>query len=116
MAEEIRVFGLDDRTDRAALFTRAEARYARGAVPVADLEDRLRAFVQSMRGVLHAIPEAVGAYRVEQIELRVEVSAKGTVSLLGSGGELGGSGGMTLTLKRSEPEPRAAGVTPDGDA
>ena len=37
----------------------------------------------------------------ETVSVTAEVSAKGKVSLLGSGGELGGKGGITFTFKRS---------------
>jgi hypothetical protein len=112
MSQAITVFGLDDSQDRALGFNRAEARYARESVSAADLEARLRAFLDSMRGIIGSVPAALGEYAVDTIELKLEVSAKGTVSLLGSGGELGGTGGITLTLKRSgpplQPPPQAA--------
>jgi hypothetical protein len=46
------------------------------------------------------VPDVLGAYAVESIELSAEVSATGTVSLLGTGGEVSGSGGLTISLKR----------------
>jgi hypothetical protein len=41
-----------------------------------------------------------GSLEVEELTLSLEVTAKGSVSLLGTGGELGGTGGISLTLKR----------------
>jgi hypothetical protein len=37
--------------------------------------------------------------------MEVSVTAKGSVSLLGSGGEVSGQGGITLKLTRKKPEP-----------
>jgi hypothetical protein len=104
MTETISVFGLDDPDDRGFLFHRDDVRYTRGEVAATELETRLRTFVDSMRGVLDVIPGALGAYQLDTVELKLEVSAKGTVSLLGSGGEVGGTGGITLTLKRRASE------------
>ena len=38
--------------------------------------------------------------QLEEVELVVEVNGKGQVSLLGTGGELGGKGAITLKFKR----------------
>lgn len=101
-SDTISIFGLEGDDDRGMFFSRADARFQREAVKVADLEGALRAFLASMGGVLSAVPFALGEFRIDQIELSLEVSAKGAVSLLGSGGEVGGTGGVTLTLTRQE--------------
>jgi hypothetical protein len=38
--------------------------------------------------------------QLEEVELVIEVNGKGQVSLLGTGGELGGKGAIMLTFKR----------------
>ena len=54
-----------------------------------------------MKGIVMDLPEAVGPLRIDTVTLAVEISAKGTVSLFGTGGELAGGGGITFTLKRA---------------
>lgn len=38
--------------------------------------------------------------QLEEITLSVQVNAKGELSILGAGGEMGGSGGITLKFTR----------------
>jgi NTP pyrophosphatase (non-canonical NTP hydrolase) len=37
---------------------------------------------------------------LEEVELSIEVSSEGQISILGSGGKIGGSGGIKLSFKR----------------
>jgi hypothetical protein len=69
-------------------------------VPVEQLQQNIKGFLDKMRSVVEALPDALGAYRLEEITLSVEVTAKGQVGLLGTGGEVGGKGGLTFALKR----------------
>jgi hypothetical protein len=39
--------------------------------------------------------------RLEQVELSIEISSEGQISILGSGGKLGGKGGIKLSFKRA---------------
>jgi hypothetical protein len=41
-----------------------------------------------------------GVLRLDEVTLTVEVNAKGQLSILGTGGELGGSGGISLKFVR----------------
>jgi hypothetical protein len=94
------VLGVEDTTDRA-LMPALDARYERGKVSVAELRNRLGEFLDSMQSVLEPLPNALGAFNVDSVALKLEITAKGKVSLLGTGGELGGTGGVTITLKRA---------------
>jgi hypothetical protein len=40
---------------------------------------------------------------LEEVELSIEVSSEGQISILGSGGKIGGSGGIKLSFKRRQP-------------
>ena len=51
-----------------------------------------------MGSVLDGVPAAMGDYRLEQVQISAEVSAKGQLSLLGTGGELAGKSGLTFTF------------------
>ena len=52
------------------------------------------------QNLLKSLPGEIGAYSLSEMTLAVTVTAKGSVSLLGSGGELTGQGGITLKLTR----------------
>lgn len=98
---EIRILGRDnDESDRAWGFSRDEERLALRSVPVDILRDQLAGFLASMSEALTVVPNVLGQFEVDELTLSLDVTAKGSVSLLGTGGELGGSGGLSLTLKR----------------
>ena len=40
---------------------------------------------------------------LEEVELSIEVSSEGQISILGSGGKIGGTGGIKLSFKRRHP-------------
>ncbi|MEV4348532.1 hypothetical protein AB0J83_29095 [Actinoplanes sp. NPDC049596] len=108
-SETIRVFGLDDgqagRAERG-LFRRAdEFRLGWGDVPAEVLRERIETFLASMRSVLAGVDTAFGEYRLDQVQISAEVSAKGQVSLLGTGGELAGKSGLTFTFKIPDVQP-----------
>ena len=49
------------------------------------------------------IAEPAHGLQLEEITLSVQVNAKGELSILGTGGEIGGSGGITLKFARPKP-------------
>ena len=49
-------------------------------------------------------PATKSGFDLDAIEIHANISAKGTISLLGTGGELGGGGGIKFILKRSKSE------------
>jgi hypothetical protein len=57
-------------------------------------------FLASMQSVISGVADRVGEYRLDEVVISAEVSAKGQVSLLGTGGEIGGNAGLTFTFKR----------------
>jgi hypothetical protein len=90
--------------DRGAVLDRLSARYQRTKIGSEQLRENLGGFLDSMDDVVRRIPDVLGSFSVEKLEVSLEVSAKGTVSLIGAGGELGGSGGLTITLVRPSPQ------------
>ncbi|MEO0768510.1 MAG: hypothetical protein AAFY72_03615 [Cyanobacteria bacterium J06649_4] len=69
----------------------------------------LKAQLQQMKGVVDDVftedaqnttSETRSGFQLEEITLSVQVNGKGELSILGSGGELGGSGGITLKFTR----------------
>jgi hypothetical protein len=110
-AQEVWVLGLEDPGDRGFKFGRGEIRYERGKLTADQLRDRIGAFLDSMRPVVERIPATLGGLEVDTIALKLEITAKGKVSLVGTGGEIGGTGGITLTLSRPKtPEPAPHGA------
>jgi hypothetical protein len=101
--KEISIFGLEDSEgskDRGLFDRLQNLRYGRQKVDVDVLKQRLNDFLSCIQDVVQGIPDTLGDYTLDTITLAVEVSAKGQVSLLGTGGEIAGKGGLTFTLKR----------------
>jgi hypothetical protein len=103
-AQTVSILGLEDsdpgRTDRWTLKRSEEWRLGRAEVPVDVFHARVNRFLEAMRGVIADVPAAFGKYQLDQVTISAEVSAKGQISLLGSGGELAGKSGLTFTFKR----------------
>jgi len=78
-----------------------ERRVVPGVIDVEKLGDEVKAFMGAMEKVIGKLSGRVADYDLETISVTAEVSAKGRLSLLGSGGEVGGKGGLTFTFRRS---------------
>ena len=104
IVQMVSILGLEDsdpgRTDRWTLRHPEEWRLGRAEVPVDVFQARVTRFLESMRGVIAEVPAAFGNYQLDQVTISAEVSAKGQISLLGSGGELAGKPGLTFTFTR----------------
>jgi hypothetical protein len=90
----------DEDDDRGAVLDRVAARYQRTKLSGKQLRDNLGEFLDSLEEVVQRIPDALGGFSVDTIALSAEINAKGTVSLVGTGGEVGAKGGIAITLKR----------------
>jgi hypothetical protein len=107
MADEITIVAADlndpdPEGQVRGMFRKSEdIRYARVKVSAVEVQAHLIEFMNTMDRVVTELPPQVGGFALDSVTLAVEVSAKGTVSLLGTGGELAGKGGLTFTLKRS---------------
>ncbi len=95
--EVVSILGYEDAEERGWV----KQRIVRDVIDVEKLGDEVRAFMRAMESIIGQLAEEVGNYHMETISVTAEVSAKGKVSLLGSGGEVGGKGGLTFTFKRS---------------
>jgi hypothetical protein len=102
--QTISILGLEDseqgRPDRWTLKRPEDWRLGRAEVPLETFRQRVTGFVDSIGEVITGIPEAFGKYQLDQVTVGVEVSAKGQISLLGSGVELAGKSGLTFTFTR----------------
>ncbi|MFB7469233.1 hypothetical protein ACFCZ1_38070 [Streptomyces sp. NPDC056224] len=101
--EVIRVLGLEDGDDRSLFRRSQEWRLGRAEVPVEVFQERVSGFLDSMRSVIAALPANCGDFQLNEVTISAEVSAKGQISLLGSGGELAGSSSLTFTFTRGTP-------------
>jgi hypothetical protein len=79
---------------------RFDVRFRRRDVPVTALSDSLREFLGKMEETLSGVPSALSGFQINEITLSLEVSATGKVTMLGTGAEVTGTGGLTLTLTR----------------
>ncbi len=66
---------------------------------VETLKNSLTDFLQSINQLLAGIPTVTAPFKLDEIELSVEVSAEGSIQLVG-GVKVGATGGITLKLKR----------------
>jgi hypothetical protein len=73
----------------------------REPVPVARLNDEMANLVGGMHQVIARIEAESERWQLDEVQVAVEIGAKGSVSLLGTGGEVSGTGGLTFTFKRS---------------
>src|SRR5258708_4279006 len=100
----IRILALEDSSADRSLFRRpAEWKLGRSEVPVGEFSHRVATFLESMRHVITGLPEAFGNYELDQLTISAEVGARGRLSLLGSGGELAGTAGITFQFTKRVP-------------
>ena len=74
----------------------------RTEVPVDSVREHLASSLEGMEAALEAVPRALSAFRGEEVTLTLEVLATGKVSLVGTGAEVTGKGGLTLLLRRED--------------
>lgn len=68
---------------------------------VDELSVNVNLFLEQMGGLLEKTPEKVGRFHFEEFEVHAEVTGKGTLSILGTGGEIGATGGLRFVFRRS---------------
>jgi len=83
----------------------AEPTTARGIgrpvrINIDELSAHVKDFVGQMGAILQAVPDTFEHFQLAEFEFNAEVSAKGTLSLLGTGGELSGKGGLKFVFRR----------------
>ena len=64
------------------------------------LQQNMTEFLVVVESAFEKAEQSQAKMQLEEVELVVEVNGKGQVSLLGTGGELGGKGAITLKFKR----------------
>jgi hypothetical protein len=76
--------------------------YQRVQVDVEDLKREIGNLLAVVGTVFDQARNEAGL-SLEEVELSIEVSSEGQISILGSGGKIGGSGGIKLSFKRQPP-------------
>lgn len=73
------------------------------SLPIEPLAENIRLFMDKISGILGGTPEQVGSFQFAEFEIHAEITAKGTLAILGSGGEAGATGGLKFVFKRVSP-------------
>ena len=76
--------------------------FAPGKLKVDELTQGFSVFVLQMKTVLEKTPSELGPFGLDEIELHAEVTGKGSLALLGTGGEVGAAGGIKFVFRRSK--------------
>jgi hypothetical protein len=64
-----------------------------------ELKQNLKTFLDSINEVLSGVPKLPEPFKLDEIELTVEVNGEGSIQLIG-GMKVGATGAITLRLKR----------------
>jgi hypothetical protein len=64
------------------------------------LTENVSLFLQQIERMVAKAPESVGGFHFVELEVHAEVSAKGSLALLGTGGEAGATGGLKFVFRR----------------
>jgi hypothetical protein len=70
------------------------------SLDVEKLAVNVNLFIQNMGKVLDSTPEKLGNFHFDEFEIHAEISADGTLAILGSGVHVGGSGGLRFVFRR----------------
>jgi len=70
-----------------------------GVRPV--LESNVNIFIGQMGSILSNTPENISKFRLDEFTVTVEISAKGEISILGTGAGVEAKGGVEFKFKRT---------------
>ena len=68
---------------------------------VSELTEQMNVFISQMGEMLGKTPTKVGNFQFEEFEIQAEITAKGSLALLGTGGEAGATGGIKFVFRRA---------------
>jgi hypothetical protein len=74
----------------------------RKQLKVSELADNVNQFLDQMGAILTSTPKSIGQFQFTEFEIHAEVTAKGSLAILGTGGEAGATGGLKFVFKRVE--------------
>jgi len=70
-------------------------------ISVEDLAENVNLFLSQIERILQRAPDIVGHFEFAEFEVAAEVSANGSLSLLGTGVEVGATGGLTFRFRKN---------------
>lgn len=71
------------------------------SIQVDVLGENVNLFISQIGSILERTPEKIDKFRLTQITVSAEISAKGSLILLGTGVESEGKGGLTFVFTRT---------------
>lgn len=67
---------------------------------IEDLSININLFIEQMGNILEKTPEKLGKFHFDEFEIHADITAKGAIAVLGTGGELGATGGLKFVFHR----------------
>jgi hypothetical protein len=68
---------------------------------VDELSVNVNLFIEQIGNILEKTPEKLGKFHFEEFEVYAEITGKGSIAILGTGGEVGATGGLRFVFRRS---------------
>ena len=68
---------------------------------IEDLSINVNMFLNQMGSILEKAPDKVGKFQFNEFEVHAEITAQGTIAVLGSGMQAGASGGLRFVFRRT---------------
>ena len=69
-------------------------------IPVETLSENVNIFLAKIESILKKAPEEAGNFKLVELAVTAEVSAKGGLALMGTGIEASAKGGLTFKFQR----------------
>jgi len=66
-----------------------------------ELSINVNVFLEQMGDILDKTPQNIGKFHFEEFEVHAEVTAQGTIAVLGTGFQAGATGGLRFVFRRS---------------
>jgi hypothetical protein len=83
---------VDDDASRKGIF--------KAKIEVETLADNMTLFIEQIDQILAKTPASVQKFQLVEFQVEAQISAKGQLVLLGTGGEIGGSGALKFTFRK----------------
>lgn len=68
---------------------------------VQELSMNINLFVEQVGMLLEKTPEKLGNFHFDEFEIHADITAQGTIAVLGSGVQAGATGGLRFVFRRS---------------
>ncbi len=68
---------------------------------VQELAVNVNLFIEQMGAVLEQTPETLGKFHFDEFEVHADITAQGTIAVLGSGVQAGATGGLRFVFRRT---------------